>query len=50
MSTENRTITASRIFLVVALILFVLAGLGVGLGGANLIAWGLAFLTASMVV
>lgn len=36
----------NRVFLIIALVLFILEGLGVGLGG-NLIAWGLASLTAS---
>jgi hypothetical protein len=51
MSTDNRPlISASRILLVIALLIFVLATFGVSLGGLQMIPLGFAFLAASMVV
>jgi len=44
------TATANRILIVVALILFVLAALGVGLGAVGLLPLGLAFFAASFLL
>jgi hypothetical protein len=44
------TFTASRLLVVIALILFVLAAFGVALSNVNLIALGLAFWAASLLV
>jgi hypothetical protein len=44
------TFTASRLLLVIGLILFVLAAFGVALANINLLALGLAFLAASFLV
>ena len=44
------TATANRVLIVVAIILFVLAALGVGLGTAGLLPLGLAFLAASFLL
>ena len=44
------TFTASRLLVVIALILFVLAAFGVALANINLIALGLAFWAASLLV
>lgn len=42
--------TASRLLLLVAVIVFVLAALSVGLGGVSLVPAGLAFFAASFLV
>ena len=42
--------TASRLLVVIALILFVLVAFHVALGGVDLLALGLAFLAASFIV
>jgi hypothetical protein len=44
------TFTASRLLVVIALILFVLAAFSVSLGAVNLLALGLAFFAASFLV
>jgi hypothetical protein len=51
MSTDNRPlISASRILLVIAAAMFLLAAFGVSLGVVQLVPLGLAFLAIAMVV
>lgn len=47
---ERNPMTPNRICFIVALVLFILAALGVGLGGLNLIAWGLAALALGLAI
>lgn len=44
------TFTASKLLILIALVLFVLAGFGVGLASLNVVALGLAFMAASFLV